>query len=304
MTAVRDAVRDVARLHAARPRSLSVRPTAPSACHVIRRADSPLVTWSGVSSDTREPVEYIRQLLLRVSDPSIGDSERSLLREEIVERHLGLAEQLARRFRNRGEPMDDLVQVARMGLLKAVDGFDPERGVEFGGYAVPTIVGEIKRHFRDKGWSVRVPRRLKDLKLEVSNASATLVQDLGRMPTNADLADYLKVTEAEVRECAVSSAAYSSMSLSAPLGEAAGDATLADMIGGPDRAIGTVDDRETLRPLIEALPSRERRIIVMRFYDNLTQSQIAARIGISQMHVSRLLKRSLAAMREGLLLEC
>lgn len=250
-----------------------------------------------------ESGELIRELFRRAGHPDLGESERSLLRAEIVERHLGLAEQMARRFRNRGEPMDDLVQVARMGLLKAVDGFDPDRGVDFGGYAVPTIVGEIKRHFRDKGWGVRVPRRLKDLKLEVSNASAALIQDLGRMPTTADLAGYLRVSEAEVRECAVSSAAYSSMSLSTPLGEATGEATLADVIGGPDRAIATVEDRETLRPLIEALPSRERRIVVMRFYGNLTQSQIAARIGISQMHVSRLLKRSLLALREGLLLD-
>jgi len=244
-----------------------------------------------------------RALLVQLHDQSLDEGTRRSARDAAVAAHLELADHLARRFRNRGEPLDDLIQVARLGLVKAVGGFDPTRGVEFVSYAVPTIVGEIKRHFRDKGWSVRVPRRLKDLKMDLTRASATLTQDLGRVPTATDLARYLKVSEEEVRECATSSAGYAALPLSAPMAAAGGQGTYADLVGGPDPAMDTVEDRESLRPLLAALPSRERRIIGMRFYENLTQSQIAARVGVSQMHVSRLLSRSLTTMRKGLVLE-
>ncbi|MBA2390653.1 MAG: RNA polymerase sigma factor SigF [Geodermatophilaceae bacterium] len=244
----------------------------------------------------------VRDLLEELSNPRVGRDRQCVVREELVSLHVGLAEHLARRFRNRGEPLDDLIQVALVGLLKAIDGFDPDRGVDFCSYAIPTMVGEIKRHFRDKGWSVRVPRRLKEMKLEVTKASGTLTQDLGRTLTNADLADHLGVSEEQIRECQVSARSYSAQSLSAPLGED-GDSTLADVIGEADKGMATVEDRESLRPLIEELPSRERHIIAMRFYGNMTQSQIAERIGISQMHVSRLLTRSLAQLRAGMLID-
>ncbi|CAN5382700.1 N/A [soil metagenome] len=247
--------------------------------------------------------ERAGELLAELAGLPDDASQHSRAREELVAMHLPLAEHLARRFINRGEPLDDLVQVATIGLIKAIDGFDPGRGVQFASYAIPTMVGEIKRHFRDKGWILRVPRRLKEMKLDVSKATAALTQDLGRTPTHADVASYLRVDEAEIRECAVSSQAYSAMSLSAPAGGQDQDSTLADLIGGPDEALSTVEDRESLRPLIDQLPPRQRRIIAMRFYGNMTQSQIANQIGISQMHVSRLLTRSLAQLRKGMLAE-
>lgn len=251
----------------------------------------------------RADKELVRGLLVELGCPATSRERQDVLREEIVGLHLSLAEHLARRFRNRGEPLDDLVQVAMVGLLKAIDGFDPARGVDFSSYAIPTMVGEIKRHFRDKGWSVRVPRRLKEMKLEVTRVSGTLTQDLGRSLTNADLADCLGVSEDEIRECQVSARAYAALSLSAPMGEDEADSTLADVVGDADKGMESVEDRESLRPLIEELPLRERRIIAMRFYGNLTQSQIAERMGISQMHVSRLLSRSLAHLRAGMLID-
>lgn len=236
-------------------------------------------------------------------DPETEPLARQQVRTDLIEAHLDFADRLARRFANRGEPVEDLIQVARLGLLKAVDGYDPSRGVEFVGYAVPTIVGELKRHFRDKGWALRVPRRLKDLKLDVSRASATLAQSLGRMPNTTDLARFLKVGEDAVRECARSSSAYAAGPLSVGSSAEDGRLDVIDVLGDADPALDRVEDRESLRPLLASLPSREQRIIGMRFFDDLTQSQIAARIGISQMHVSRLLNRSLATMREGLQLE-
>ncbi|MBA3524400.1 MAG: RNA polymerase sigma factor SigF [Geodermatophilaceae bacterium] len=237
-----------------------------------------------------------------MGDCTVAADDRSSARDELLENYLPLAEQLARRFRNRGEPLDDLVQVARLGLIKSVDGFDPDRGVDFTSYAIPTISGELKRHFRDKGWSVRVPRRLKDLRLDIAQAILHLTQHLGRTPTVADVAAHLEISEAGVREAMVSAQAYSATSLSTPVGPetAAGDTTLGDTLGGPDDGMRVVEDREMLRPLLGRLAPRERRIIGMRFYENMTQSQIAAQVGISQMHVSRLLTRSLQQMREGL----
>jgi len=232
--------------------------------------------------------------------PGVSASDR---RQTMVQSHLPLAHHLARRFNNRGESLDDLVQVATVGLIKAVDGFDDERGVEFASYAIPTILGELKRHFRDKGWCVQVPRRLKDLKLEVSKAEATLAQQLGRIPTAADLATYLDVPEADIRECALSARAYSPTSLSVPATGSQGSTPWADVLGRPDEALDSVENRATLRPLLRALPLRERKIIAMRFYGNMSQAQIAEQIGVSQMHVSRLLSRSLSFLRRGMLQE-
>ncbi|HEY3507045.1 MAG TPA: RNA polymerase sigma factor SigF [Actinocatenispora sp.] len=240
-------------------------------------------------------------LLTRLCDLPEGHVDRPRLRDRTIEWYLPLAEHLARRFRDRGEARDDLVQVATIGLIKAVDGYDPDRGVEFTSYAVPTIVGEVKRHFRDKGWTVRVPRRLQELKLAIGNATGTLTQQLGRSPTVADLAEHLGVSEDEVVEGLDSGNAYAAVSLSAPVGS--GDEMVTevqDLLGAEDPAMGTVEDRESLRPLLAKLPERERTIVVLRFFGNMTQSQIAERVGISQMHVSRLLARSLARLRDAL----
>ncbi|MFN2524632.1 MAG: RNA polymerase sigma factor SigF [Mycobacteriales bacterium] len=231
------------------------------------------------------------------------DPRRARLRDELVEAHIPLVEYLARRFRNRGEPLDDLIQVATIGLIKSVDRFDLERGVEFSTYATPTIVGEIKRHFRDKGWAIRVPRRLQELKLSLTKATSELSQKNGRSPTVAELATHLQMSEEEILEGLESANAYSAVSLDAPDGGDDDSPAVADTLGMMDDSLEGVEYRESLKPLLEKLPPREKRILLLRFFGNMTQSQIAAELGISQMHVSRLLARTLAQLRQGLLVE-
>ncbi|MFB7247845.1 RNA polymerase subunit sigma-70 [Streptomyces populi] len=231
-----------------------------------------------------------------------GSAEYAELRNQLVRMHLPLVEHLARRFRNRGEPLDDLTQVATIGLIKSVDRFDPERGVEFSTYATPTVVGEIKRHFRDKGWAVRVPRRLQELRLALTTATAELSQLHGRSPTVHELAEKLAISEEEVLEGLESANAYSTLSLDVPDTDDESPA-VADTLGAEDEALEGVEYRESLKPLLEDLPPREKRILLLRFFGNMTQSQIAQEVGISQMHVSRLLARTLAQLREKLLVE-
>jgi RNA polymerase sigma-B factor len=219
------------------------------------------------------------------------------LREELVEAHLGLAEYLARRFCNRGEPLDDLVQVASVGLLKALDRFDPGREVEFSTYATHTIVGELKRHFRDKGWAVRAPRRMQELYLRLGKVIGSLSQELGRSPTIQELAAEAQVSEEEVLEAMEAGQAYRFTSLDAGgPGDDDGE-TLASALGEEDPGLLDAESRAALSPLIAQLPAREQRILHLRFFEGLTQSEIAARLGISQMHVSRLLARSLEQLR-------
>lgn len=231
-----------------------------------------------------------------------GTPEYAELRNRLVRMHLPLVEHLARRFRNRGEPLDDLTQVATIGLIKSVDRFDPDRGVEFSTYATPTVVGEIKRHFRDKGWAVRVPRRLQELRLALTTATAELSQQHGRSPTVHELAEKLAISEEEVLEGLESANAYSTLSLDVPDTDDESPA-VADTLGAEDEALEGVEYRESLKPLLEDLPPREKRILLLRFFGNMTQSQIAQEVGISQMHVSRLLARTLAQLREKLLVE-
>jgi RNA polymerase sigma-B factor len=242
-----------------------------------------------------------KALLAEFSALPAEDPRRAELRDELVRTHLPLVEYLARRFAGRGEPLEDLVQVGTIGLLKAIDRFDTERGVEFSTYATPTIAGEIKRHFRDKGWSVRVPRRLQELKLTLTRATADLTQSLGRAPTVAELAGHLELSEEEVIEGLESAQAYSTISLDANEGEEGEGAAVVDPLGALDDALEGVEDRESLKPLLEALPPREKRILMLRFFAGMTQSQIAAELDISQMHVSRLLAKTLVQLREGLL---
>ena len=244
-----------------------------------------------------------RTMFVRLSEMAEDDPARTRLREQLVEAPLPLVEYLARRFRNRGEPLDDLVQVATIGLIKSVDRFDLERGVEFSTYATPTIVGEIKRHFRDKGWAIRVPRRLQELKLSLTKATSDLSQKNGRSPTGAELAGHLGLTEEEILEGLESANAYSAVSLDAPDGGDDDSPAVADSLGMMDEALEGVEYRESLKPLLEKLPAREKKILMLRFFGNMTQSQIAGELGISQMHVSRLLARTLAQLRVGLLTE-
>ncbi|GLW44553.1 RNA polymerase sigma factor [Streptomyces sp. NBRC 14336] len=252
----------------------------------------------------REPQDRsgARAMFVELRGLKEGSPEYAELRNKLVRMHLPLVEHLARRFRNRGEPLDDLTQVATIGLIKSVDRFDPDRGVEFSTYATPTVVGEIKRHFRDKGWAVRVPRRLQELRLALTTATAELSQQHGRSPTVHELAEKLAISEEEVLEGLESANAYSTLSLDVPDTDDESPA-VADTLGAEDEALEGVEYRESLKPLLEDLPPREKRILLLRFFGNMTQSQIAQEVGISQMHVSRLLARTLAQLREKLLVE-
>ena len=244
-----------------------------------------------------------RELFARLNELPEGSTERKQIRDELVQMHLPLVEHLARRFRNRGEPLDDLTQVATIGLIKSVDRFDTERGVEFSTYATPTVIGEIKRHFRDKGWAVRVPRRLQELRLSLTSATSELSQRNRRSPTVAELAEYLKISEEEVLEGLESANAYSTLSLDVSEGGDEDSPAVADSLGSEDEALEGVEYRESLKPLLEQLPPREKKILLLRFFGNMTQSQIAEEIGISQMHVSRLLARTLEQLRAQLLVD-
>jgi len=262
-----------------------------------------VVEVSARSEKTAADRAHARELFAVLAGMPPEDRRRGRLRDELVEQHLPLVEYLARRFRNRGEPLDDLVQVATIGLIKSVDRFDLERGVEFSTYATPTIVGEIKRHFRDKGWAIRVPRRLQELKLSLTKATSELSQKNGRSPTVAELAGFLGLTDEEILEGLESANAYSAVSLDAPDGGDDDSPSVSDSLGITDDALEGVEYRESLKPLLERLPAREKKILMLRFFGGMTQSQIAAELGISQMHVSRLLARTLAQLREGLLAE-
>jgi RNA polymerase sigma-B factor len=250
----------------------------------------------GGLQDREQARDLFAQLAAQPDAPRGGRT-----RDQLVEMHLPLVEYLARRFAGRGEPLDDLIQVGTIGLIKAVDRFDLARGVEFSTYATPTVVGEIKRHFRDKGWTVRVPRRLQELRAALATATGTLTQNLGRSPTVTELAELLELNEEEVIEGLESANAYAAVSLEATDDE--DGMSVLDTLGETDEALEGVEYRESLKPLLDSLPERERRILVLRFFGNLTQSQIATELGISQMHVSRLLARTLSQLRDRLLAE-
>jgi RNA polymerase sigma-B factor len=220
-------------------------------------------------------------------------------REQLIEQYMSLVRSLARRYSYRGEQLEDLVQIGAIGLIKAIDRFDLDRGVELTTYATPNIIGEIKRHFRDKGWSVRVPRGLQELNVQLSRLIEQLTVQLGRSPTIAELAKAAGVTEEEVLEALESGRAYSSLSLSSGgSGDEEGDLDPLESIGTEEHAYEVSEDRAVLEPGFRALDERERKILHLRFFEGLTQSQIAAQVGISQMHVSRLIRRSLEKIRE------
>ncbi len=245
--------------------------------------------------------ELSHTLFEELTDPETSAARRSICREELVRLHLPLVDHCARRFMNRGEPLDDLVQVGTIGLIKSVDRFDTERGVEFSTYATPTILGEIKRYFRDKGWAIRVPRRLQELRMSISSVTGDMSQELGRSPTPREIAEKIGVSVEEVMEGIESANAYSTLSLDAgDSGEDGQSNSMLDTLGMDDEALAHVEIRESIKPLIEQLPSREKRILMLRFFRGMTQSQIADEIGVSQMHVSRLLNRTLAQLRTSL----
>ncbi|WP_326689365.1 MULTISPECIES: RNA polymerase sigma factor SigF [unclassified Streptomyces] len=268
------------------------------------------VVAAGAAIDTRT---LSRSLFLRlaaldraaVDSPETAPSaERTYVRDTLIELNLPLVRYAAARFRSRNEPMEDIVQVGTIGLIKAIDRFDCERGVEFPTFAMPTVVGEIKRFFRDTSWSVRVPRRLQELRLALTKASDELSQTLDRSPTVTELATCLGVSEEDVVDGLAVGNAYTASSLDSPsMEDDGGEGSLADRLGYEDTALEGVEYRESLKPLLAKLPPRERQIIMLRFFANMTQSQIGEEVGISQMHVSRLLTRTLAQLREGLIAE-
>ncbi|MEV3902522.1 SigB/SigF/SigG family RNA polymerase sigma factor [Mycobacterium sp. NPDC050551] len=251
-----------------------------------------------------KPSDYADVLVLFAGLASLpeGSPEQQRQRDRIIARCLPLAEHCAQRYVNRGEPRDDLVQIARLGLVNAVNRFDVDKGVDFLSFAVPTIMGEIKRYFRDSGWSVNVPRRLKERHQLLGAAVADLSQRLNRAPTPSEIAAELGLDRAEVVEGLIAGSCYRTLSTDATTGGGDDDSApaLADTLGGNDPDMAKIENREALRPLLAALPERERTIIRLRFFESLTQTQIADRLGISQMHVSRLLAKSLGKLRDGM----
>lgn len=250
-------------------------------------------------TDIDRSKEDIRDLF-RAYGEAKNEQDKLKAREALVEQFIGLVEFLARRFRNRGEALDDLVQVGMLGLLKAIDRFDLSREVEFSTYATPTIVGEIKRHFRDKGWAVRVPRRLQERHLEITKVVGRLGQELGRSPTVPEIAEVIGLTDEEVLEGLEIAHAYNFSSLDAPIDDEEGTTSFADQLGQDDEKIENLEYRASLAPELEKLPERERTILYYRFFRGMTQSEIADKLGISQMHVSRLLNRTLVHLRGAL----
>ncbi|MER6673280.1 RNA polymerase sigma factor SigF [Streptomyces sp. NPDC000983] len=227
--------------------------------------------------------------------------ERDTLRDQVVEAWLPMADRLAGRFRSRGESLEDLRQVAALGLVKAVDRYDPDLGNAFESYAVPTITGEIKRHFRDHMWTLHVPRRVQDLRNRVRFALQDLQSVSGRRPTNAEIAEHAAMSEADVKAGLEALESFTALSLDAELPGSEDGYSLSDALGSADPALDTVVDREAVRARLAALPERERAILYMRFFGDMTQSRIAEQLGISQMHVSRLISRCCGRVREQVL---
>ncbi|WP_432093966.1 RNA polymerase sigma factor SigF [Streptomyces sp. bgisy100] len=239
----------------------------------------------------------------RLTELEEGTHEYQYARNTLIELNLSLVRYAAARFRNRSEDMEDIVQVGTIGLIKAIDRFDLSREVEFTTFAVPYIIGEIKRFFRDTSWSVHVPRRLQELRLDIAKATDEMSRTLGRAPTTAELADRLELSTEEVVEGLVASNGYAAASLDVPVDENSegGGGTYADRLGDVDPALEGVENLQALKPLVEDLPPRDRRILQLRFGAELTQAEIGAELGVSQMHVSRLLSKVLARLRAGLL---
>ncbi|GAA2460617.1 MULTISPECIES: SigB/SigF/SigG family RNA polymerase sigma factor [Streptomyces] len=232
-----------------------------------------------------------------------GTEEYQYVRNTLIELNLSLVKYAATRFRNRADQMEDIIQVGTIGLIKAIDRFDLSREVEFTTFAMPCVVGEIKRFFRDTSWSVHVPRRLQELRIDIARATDELFQRLDRSPTPAELAEHLGMEEEEILEGLVAANGYTAGSIDLPLDDSGDNSseTLGDRLGEPDRELEIVENVQALKPLIEQFDERDRRILQMRYVDEMTQSEIGAVLGVSQMHVSRLLSRITARLREGLL---
>lgn len=250
-----------------------------------------------MAAEESRPIETA-QLIAHLYSCSC-EKERTDVRQQLVLVNLPVATSIALRYRARGEAIDDLIQAAHLGLVKAVNGFDPQRGRDFLAYAVPTISGEVKRHFRDQGWDIRPPRRVQELRSEVERAAGELMQTLGRAPRLSEIADHLGAAEDDVVECVASADLYHVHSLDAPVG-GADDVVVGDTLGEVDRTIATIEDVLSVRPLLDRLSPRDRRILALRYFSGWTQQQIADDVGVTQMQVSRLITKALRRLREGL----
>ncbi|MDP9246849.1 MAG: SigB/SigF/SigG family RNA polymerase sigma factor, partial [Candidatus Dormibacteraeota bacterium] len=251
---------------------------------------------SSAASQQREELRKLHQQYQETSDPE----KRERIREQLVAGYEGLVHFLARRFQNRGEPIEDVVQVGYLGLIKAIDRFDPKLGNEFTTFATPTILGEIKRYFRDKGWAIRFPRRLQELYQQVVRVNEEMKNQLGREPSVGEVAARLGVEADDVLEAMEMSTAFTPMSIDASTGGDAeeGGRQLSEAVGGEDPNLDRVEMRQILERAMQHLNERERRIMIMRFFDEMSQSEVAKRLGISQMHVSRLQRAALEHLRE------
>jgi RNA polymerase sigma-B factor len=247
-------------------------------------------------------VDTVEAMLAARAARPADDPCRQVLRDEAVELSLPLADRLAGHYRGLGQPGDELAQVAALGLLKAVDRYEPARGARFLSFAMPTVLGELRRHFRDHTWGVHVPRQLQELRLSINGAAETMTQRLQRTPTAGEVAAFLDIPLANMSEALVAAQAYAPASLSQPIGDGA-SIDLADLVGGPDEDLDRVDQHESLALLMDALPDHERQVLAYRFYGNLTQTEIAGLLGVSQMQVSRLQSRALGRLRRSLLAE-
>ncbi|WP_370081586.1 SigB/SigF/SigG family RNA polymerase sigma factor [Streptacidiphilus sp. MAP12-16] len=262
------------------------------------RPEGQLVSAGGSPPDARA---LSKVLFTRLRALDEGSPEYTYVRNTLVELNLALVRFVAARFRSRSEPMEDIVQSGTVGLIKAINRFDPDRQVEFPTFALPTISGEIKRFFRDTSWAAHVPRRLQELRLTLAKAIDELTQTLDHVPTTPDLARHLGLSTSEVIEGLRASNAYTAGTLDTAEGESHAHGRMNERLGHEDRALEHVDNHESLKPLMAGLPERERAVLSLRFGRDLTQSQIGAELGISQMHVSRLLSRAIGQLREGLL---
>ncbi|MEU3911365.1 SigB/SigF/SigG family RNA polymerase sigma factor [Streptomyces sp. NPDC029721] len=284
--------------------------TPRGACHSRPPQESPATPLGEPVADLlAEPLKastadartLSRSLFQRLDALEEGTPEYAYVRNTLVELNLSLVKYAARRFRGRSEPFEDIVQVGTIGLIKAINRYDVTRGVEFTTFALPTVTGEIKRFFRDTSWAVKVPRRLQELRLNLAKASDEMEQDLGRRATDAELAGRLGLTEAELAEGRQAAQVYASRSLDAPALDDADSGTAQRPLGEEEPVYERIECLESLKPLLAELPERDREILSLRFGQELTQSEIGDRLGISQMHVSRLLTRTLATLRTGLL---
>jgi RNA polymerase sigma-B factor len=250
---------------------------------------------AGATDNDRRATELITALAALPA----GHRARPSLRDQAIEAWAPMAKRLARRYAGRGESQDDLTQTAMIGLIKAVDRFDPGYGVDFVAYAIPTVLGELRRYFRDHAWSIRVPRRLQEMRMAINDANSVLTHSLGHLPTVAEVAAYLKVTEEEVLEGLEGARAYRTASLSAPT-NAEGTQGIGDTLGSEEHGYALTEAQLALGPALRRLNDRDRRILTLRFFGNQTQTEIAGQVGVSQMHVSRIITRTLARLREDL----